>query len=277
MRKFELAIILFALIGLLASIAWIVSSQDSTSSPRTSATRVSRISRLTPLAQRPPGSSQARESSGGVPVEESLGVRLAGRVVSRATVRRRLVALTFDDGPSRNLTSILALLDKYDARATFFVVSSRVKAQAGLVQRIVTGGSEVGNGSVTDLRLDLLEPGQIARKLDESQEAIRQVLGVAPPFLRPSDGRFNQDVLDAANKRNVSVVLWSLHSQDDGTGTASAIANRVVSSASPGDIVLMHETGKQTLKALPAILSKLKAKGYEVVSVGELLGAGSVP
>ncbi len=197
--------------------------------------------------------------------------------MSRANVKQRLVALTFDDGPSRNLHSILAMLDKYDAHATFFIVSSYITTHGQWVQDIATQGSEVGNHTATHLQLDTASPDQIASELDQSQETIRQYLGQAPQFMRPPVGKYNQQVLEAAKKRNLPVILWSIHSQDTGDGGADSIANNVLASAGPGDIILMHELGKQTLKALPAILSKLTSQGYKIVTVGQLLNAGNVP
>jgi len=196
-------------------------------------------------------------------------------VISKVNTGSKLVALTFDDGPSPRLSKILALLERHDARATFFTLTGRLAGQQMAVQDIVTQGSEVANHTSTHPRLESLSPGSIESELRKSQEEIRQVLGRPSPYVRPS-GCLTAPVAGVAKKLGVPVLMYSIDSGDGGREGAKAISERVVRAAGPGEIILMHENGRRTMEALPAILSGLKAKGYGVVTVGELLAAGTV-
>lgn len=277
MRRAELGVILVALAGIVASVVWIVASRAGGPAAKASPVPAS-ITKLAPLTGT--GSREATDGAGLAGLREVLPVPtydISGRVISKVNVDKKLIALSFDDGPSRRLAKILATLDRYDARATFFVVTSRIAKHASWLNDIVTQGSEVANHTETHLQLDRASASQIAAELDNSQAAIEQILGQKPMLMRPPVGRYNQAVVEAARSRKLAITLWSIHSQDTGGGGARQIAGRVVAAASPGDIVLLHETGAHTLEALPLMLSQLRAEGYEFVTVTQLLAAGNLP
>lgn len=275
MRRTEVVLILLALLGVVGSALWILQTRGGVRAER-STPAVASIAKLAPLQL-----GKGRETTDGAGLV-SLGAMMpgpgydvSGRIISKVNVNDKLIALTFDDGPSRKLNKILAMLDRYDARATFFIVSSYIAKHTSRVSDIVTQGSEVGNHTTTHLQLDEASADDIGKELDQAQEAIGQILGQKPILMRPPVGRYNEQVVEAARKRKLAVVVWSIHSQDTGPAEARELADGVVASASPGDIVLLHETGARTMEALPMILSRLKAKGYKFVTVSQLLGAGT--
>lgn len=277
MRRTELGLILFALAGLVVSIVWIATSMTGRPASKAAPAQAVSITRLTPLNAGIKRTTTGSDLVSLQSINPGPSYRIAGRIISKVNVDKKLIALTFDDGPSRNLEKILSTLTRYDAQATFFIVSSYIAKHGGWVQDIVTQGSEVGNHTETHIELDQASADQIARELDHSQEAIGQILGQKPTLMRPPAGKYDEAVVRAAKERRLAVVLWSLHSQDTGGDGARTLANRVIGSASPGDIVLMHETGAHSLEALPMILSALKAKGYKFVTVSQLLAAGNLP
>jgi peptidoglycan/xylan/chitin deacetylase (PgdA/CDA1 family) len=238
---------------------------------------VALIGRLTPLE------TVSRQTTDGAALVSPNAISprpaydISGRIITSVHVREKAVALTFDDGPSRNLTKILKILNKYNSQATFFLVSDRIAKHTAWVNDIAMQGSEVGNHTATHLQLDVASSDQIAGELDKSQETIGQILGQKPTLMRPPVGKYNSQVVEAARSRKLAVALWSIHSQDTGDGSAAEIADRVISSASPGDIILMHETGANSLKALPLVLAGLRAKGYKFVTVSQLLSLGTLP
>lgn len=276
MRRSDVGLILFALLGVIVSAVWIAMSRAGGSVAKTPEP-VASIGRLTPLES---GSRQATDGAGLVSLSALMpkpNYEISGRIITKVNVGRKIVALTFDDGPSRNLPKIFKILNKYNAQATFFIVADRIGKHSAAVSEIVTQGSEVGNHTNSHLQLDTASSDQIASELDKSQETIGQILGQKPPLMRPPVGRYNNQVVEAARSRKLAVVLWSVHSQDTGNGSAREIADGVISSASPGDIILMHEMGDNSLEALPIILSKLRGEGYKFVTVSQLLSLGNLP
>lgn len=276
MRRRGIGLIVFALLGVVASVVWIAAGRTGAPARQTQERGLS-ITRLTPLA----APSRGVTDGAGLATPEGMAPRpsydIAGRVITRVNVGRKFVALTFDDGPSRNISKILATLDRYRAKGTFFIVSSRITTHSNLVQAIVTQGSEVGNHTDTHVELDGLSAAGIGRELDRNQEAVAQILGAKPTLMRPPVGKYDEAVVEAAKKRNLAVVLWSVHGQDTGPARARELADRIVGSARPGDIILMHEMGVHSLEALPMVLQRLRAKGYSFVTVSELLASGNLP
>ena len=181
----------------------------------------------------------------------------------------REVALTFDDGPSETQTpAILATLDRLGARATFFEEGRHVAGREALMRQILASGDEIGNHSFHHPR----DPG--AAELTATDEAIRDATGFEPCLFRPPYGLIDAKDRTAARAAGLQLVLWSLDSGDDIHRAAATIRTTVLTGAKPGAIVLMHDGGHhpQTVRALPSVIRGLQARGFELVTVTELLG-----
>ena len=186
------------------------------------------------------------------------------------TVANKTIALTFDDGPGPYTEKLLDILDKYDAKATFFLIGSKVSGQASVVRSIQARGHQLGNHSWSHPELPKLSVDQIAGEIDRTNEAIRQATGVKPSILRPPYGAVNGVVLEQLRLRNMSSILWSVDTRDWADRNSQIVCSRAVAGARPGAVILMHDIHQTSVNAVPCILSSLKQQGYSFVTIQRL-------
>ena len=188
------------------------------------------------------------------------------------TTGNKVIALTFDDGPGPHTAHLLDILDQYGAKATFFLIGSKVSGQASIVRSIQARGHQLGNHSWSHPELPKLPVDQIAGEVDRTNEAIRQATGVTPAILRPPYGAVNGAVLEQLRLRGMSSILWSVDTRDWADRNSDIVCSRAVAGARPGAIILMHDIHQTSVGAVPCILSALKQQGYSFVTVQGLLG-----
>ena len=190
--------------------------------------------------------------------------------VPTPTVANKTIALTFDDGPGPYTEKLLDILDKYDAKATFFLIGSKVSARANTLRSIQARGHQLGNHSWSHPELPKLSVDQIAGEIDRTNEAIRQATGVKPSILRPPYGAVNGVVLEQLRLRNMSSILWSVDTRDWADRNSQIVCSRAVAGARPGAVILMHDIHQTSVNAVPCILSSLKQQGYSFVTIQRL-------
>lgn len=188
------------------------------------------------------------------------------------TTGNKVIALTFDDGPGPHTAHLLDILDQYGAKATFFLIGSKVSGQASIVRSIQARGHQLGNHSWSHPELPKLPVDQIASEIDRTNEAIRQATGITPAILRPPYGAVNGAVLEQLRLRGMSSILWSVDTRDWADRNSDIVCSRAVAGARPGAIILMHDIHQTSVGAVPCILSALKQQGYSFVTVQGLLG-----
>ena len=186
------------------------------------------------------------------------------------TVANKTIALTFDDGPGPYTAHLLDILDQYGAKATFFLIGSKVSGQASVVRSIQARGHQLGNHSWSHPELPKLSVDQIAGEIDRTNEAIRQATGVKPSILRPPYGAVNGVVLEQLRLRNMSSILWSVDTRDWADRNSQIVCSRAVAGARPGAVILMHDIHQTSVNAVPCILSSLKQQGYSFVTIQQL-------
>ncbi|WP_135557613.1 polysaccharide deacetylase family protein [Paenibacillus cymbidii] len=201
-----------------------------------------------------------------------------GEVVWEVPTDRKVIALTFDDGPHPVHTDhILKLLKQYDAKATFFVVGNRAAKYPELVRRAAMEGHEIGNHTYTHPYFNRNRHTEtMRRELSDTHDAIFRATGQPPHLFRPPGGYYNEAVVHMAKQSGYLVILWSWDQDTNdwrspGTGR---IVRKVLDHDHNGDIVLFHdfvEGRTQTVDALRVILPELKQRGYQFVTVSELL------
>lgn len=182
----------------------------------------------------------------------------------------KVIALTFDDGPGPYTAHLLDILDQYGAKATFFLIGSKVSGQASVVRSIQARGHQLGNHSWSHPELPKLSVDQIAGEIDRTNEAIRQATGVKPSILRPPYGAVNGVVLEQLRLRNMSSILWSVDTRDWADRNSQIVCSRAVAGARPGAVILMHDIHQTSVNAVPCILSSLKQQGYSFVTIQRL-------
>ena len=188
------------------------------------------------------------------------------------TAGNKVIALTFDDGPGPHTAHLLDILDQYGAKATFFLIGSKVSSQANIVRSIHARGHQLGNHSWSHPELPKLPVDQIAGEIDRTNDAIKQATGVTPAILRPPYGAVNGVVLEQLRLRGMSSILWSVDTRDWADRNSDIVCSRAVAGARPGAVILMHDIHQTSVGAVPCILSALKQQGYSFVTVQGLLG-----
>jgi peptidoglycan/xylan/chitin deacetylase (PgdA/CDA1 family) len=185
----------------------------------------------------------------------------------------RIIALTFDDGPSSRYTpKILQLLTRYHAHATFFVLGTEVAQFPQIVKDIVKQGSAVGNHGYRHVNYFHVGIAGIERDAAEARALLKKDNIPLAPFYRPPFGNSNKRLVQALSRQGYTVTLWSIDTRDWSEPGVSYITKKVLTDASPGAIVLMHDGGGnriQTVRALAAILPTLEADGYHFVTLPE--------
>ena len=182
----------------------------------------------------------------------------------------KVIALTFDDGPGPHTAHLLDILDQYGAKATFFLIGSKVSGQASVVRSIQARGHQLGNHSWSHPELPKLSADQIAGEIDHTNEAIKQATGVKPSILRPPYGAVNGVVLEQLRARGMSSILWSVDTRDWADRNSQIVCSRAIAGAHPGAVILMHDIHQTSVNAVPCILSSLKQQGYSFVTIQRL-------
>lgn len=185
---------------------------------------------------------------------------------------RYKIALTFDDGPSQYTNYILDILEKYNARATFFVLGYRVQSREEIVLRAAELGNEIAGHSWSHPDFTALGADSIWRQITDTNTAIENVLGKPPPpFFRPPYGLVNRRVTDIAIELGYSIVNWSIDTRDWQNRDANIIYKIIMENAADGSIVLMHDIREPTRAAVERAVPSLIEQGFELVTVSELL------
>lgn len=179
----------------------------------------------------------------------------------------KVIALTFDDGPSCYTKDIINILKENDAVATFFILGNKVKLYEDTLKLSIQYGNEIGNHTYNHKWLTKLNDEEIKKQIQDTQDIIKETLGITPTLFRPSYGSINKRV---RNDINLDVILWNIDTMDWKYKSVDKIVDRAVRNASDGKIILMHETYARTRDALPKIISILKEKEFTFVTISEL-------
>ena len=185
---------------------------------------------------------------------------------------QKKVAITFDCAWGVEHTDeILSEMAREDVKCTFFMVEFWAKKYPDYVKKIDEAGHEIGTHSATHSYMSKLSSAQIESELNSSLAAISAVTGKKHNLFRAPYGDYNDRLIDTAKGMGIYTIQWDVDSLDWKDLTADQIAMRVLSRVKSGSIILCHNNGKYTAKALPLIFADLKNKGYQFVPVGELI------
>jgi len=189
------------------------------------------------------------------------------------------LSLTFDDGPSNLTEPLLDLLTSLGVKATFFWLGRNMKEFVNLARRARADGHTFGNHSFdhpdfTKVGTD----GVLREQIRKTQLIYRDTLGIEPSLVRPPFGKVTDEQIETLKHMGMKIVFWSIDSEDwiAENNSAAIISNRVVRILHEEAIILMHDGGsasRDTIKAVRSIITSCKAKGYEFVTVHDLIGA----
>lgn len=180
---------------------------------------------------------------------------------------KKMVALTFDDGPGPYTDEIIDCLKENRAHATFYVLGERMEYWPDAVEKAYKNGNEIGNHTYSHATLTYLSSSGIKSELSKTDSKIKDATGSKAATMRPPGGGVNSTVRDAAGK---PIIYWSIDTEDWRTRSKSATVNAVMNNVKDGDIVLMHDIHYSTMEAALELIPKLKASGYQLVTVSEM-------
>lgn len=192
--------------------------------------------------------------------------------LKRGNTNRKLVTLTFDDGPDAETTEkILDLLNKYNMPASFFCVGEKVKKEAEIVRKTFEKGHIIGNHSYSHSKIfDLRSTKNMIKEIETTSELIYQTIGKKPMLFRPPFGVTNPLLARAIRKTKVISTGWSLRSWDT-NGKVDKVVSRLKRKVHPGDVILFHDNRSTTVEILIKFLPYLIDQGYQVIPLDELL------
>ncbi len=249
------------------------------------ATQIFGSSNIETLAQLGVGDSIAvnQKILAKVPLEYANPAPFQGKTIKDVVLPegKKVIALTFDDGPWPQTTEqILDTLKKENVKATFFVIGQPLKSFLEISKKTVAAGHEMANH--TEHHWYKSMHGIVAqREIDDTNKTLLEGLNVKTTYFRPPGGVLTNGLVAYSMQRSDTVLMWSADSGDSNPRRPSAesIIKTVVSQATPGGIVLMHDGGgnhENTAKAVPEIIRQLRAQGYTFATITELLEMGTL-
>lgn len=185
----------------------------------------------------------------------------------------KMVALTFDDGPSKQFTpQYLKVLNEYGVHATFFLIGRQVQENPGLAAMIAGSGNEIGSHTFDHHNLKQMSLEAAEQDITSAQQLIEQDTHQPAFLFRPPGGNLNEPLVKIIDKMGLQVILWNIDPRDwDESSSTEHTIDNVLTNLQPGSIILLHEGKQHTLTALPTLIEDLRQRGYQLVTVSELL------
>ncbi len=196
-------------------------------------------------------------------------------IIKEVDIKEKMIALTFDDGPSPSFTGrILDILQKYNSKATFFLIGEQAEKLPDLVKRQVKEGHEIGNHMYRHREVCRMPMAEIKKDLEYSHRVIQSISGKQIKLYRPTSGYYNENIVGVAWSLEYRVILWSIDSKDWSGMKPCLIAKKILKTAKPGSIILFHDLGgyrDTTIKTLEIIIPELTRRGFQLLTVSQLL------
>lgn len=193
-----------------------------------------------------------------------------GGLTSSVDTDQKVVALTFDDGPTKNVDNLLALLDKYEVKATFFLIGNEIVTHPEEAKRIVEAGHQIGNHSYSHERMIFKSPSFIKKEIEKTNESIRKIGYTEQIDFRPPNGKKLLGLPFYLSKENIDTIMWNLE-PDTYHSTTSEKVTYVKENIKPGSIILLHPMYEETsTDATEEIIQLLVAEDYTFATVDEL-------
>lgn len=193
------------------------------------------------------------------------------------TTQARKMALTFDiswgeDTPDK----VLDVLKQYDQKATFFLSGPWSQNHPEIVKRIAAEGHEIASHGWKHVNLSQYDAAYIKENIGQTHEVLKELTGQTPVFFRPPNGDYDDLSVRTAKEVGYETIIWSIDSLDWKNPGVDYMVRRVTREAFPGAIILFHasDSSKQTHTALPKVIARLRAEGWELVTLGELMKEG---
>ena len=207
-------------------------------------------------------------------IHSAMNINITGYVPPLFDPELPMVALTFDDGPLKENTGrILDALESVGGRATFFIIGNRLASESEVIARAVEMGCEYGNHTWEHANLIKSSPEEIANQFNMTDEALTAAVSKKTTLARAPYANLNDTVFQAVDKPFIG---WSIDTLDWKTRDAEAVKNEILNNVKDGDIILMHDLYDSTAAAVEAVIPELISRGYQLVTVSEMMEARGV-
>jgi peptidoglycan/xylan/chitin deacetylase (PgdA/CDA1 family) len=195
------------------------------------------------------------------------------KVVCNGQTNKKIVSLTFDDGPDNQLTpKLLDQLHELGIPATFFCIGNKVEENRDLLQRMNQEGHLLGTHSFTHSNwFDFFSSKRMRKELEESSKSIFQVIGKKPLLFRPPYGVINPMLKKELRGSGLIVIGFSNRAWDTSSRNEEAIRSRIIKKLRPGDIILLHDIIPETIGIIKSLIGMLNQEGYQIISLEKLL------
>lgn len=181
---------------------------------------------------------------------------------------KKLIALTFDDGPSNNTKYFIKELQKRDSLVTFFVVGNRVKKYEDVLKEAYLMGNQIGSHTYSHKNLLYLNEEEITKEIEKTNEAIYNVIGTKPTIIRVPYGNINKKIRSISNMNHI---LWNVDTLDWKYKNSNRVYKEIIKHAEDGNIILLHDIFKTSVNGVLKAIDELKKQGYEFVTIDEMV------
>jgi peptidoglycan-N-acetylglucosamine deacetylase len=201
--------------------------------------------------------------------------QLVGSVTCHAETNQKIVALSFDDGPTpEGVDAVLGELEPRGIKATFFLIGNWMEKWPGQARRLVGAGHELGNHTYSHTRMIGKLPSAYDSEIARTDRLLKAEGAINPTLFRPPFGKRLIGLPMAVDRAGYRTIMWDVEDDAEHFSDPKAYAADILARVRPGSIILMHPMyrhNQTAKKALPLVLDGLKARGYRIVPVGELL------
>ncbi|QCI97688.1 polysaccharide deacetylase family protein [Agrobacterium larrymoorei] len=214
-------------------------------------------------------------------LSKARGYQLFGKIIPRVETAQPVVALTLDDGPTLRYTrDVLNILNDRDVKATFFLTGREIEETPALAAEIVRRGHQIGNHSYSHSDMTLMSTGKIRDEIERTDKAIRNAGYQGEIYFRPPYGKKLITLPWYLSQTGRTSITWDVEPESyaDIAEDADAMAKHVIENARNGSIILLHvmyRSREASRQALPKVIDGLKARGFQFVTVSDLISRSS--
>lgn len=182
-----------------------------------------------------------------------------------------MIALTFDDGPSKYTVPIAELAEQYDGRVTFCVVGNRIDQFSDSLIRVSEAGHEIANHTWEHKKLSAISYEEAKNQIQKTNDKVRELTGKPTKFIRPTYGSVNDTLRQLSKDLQMPLANWQVDTEDWKSRNADSVYQICITQVNDGDIILFHDLYESTYHAIERLIPELTAKGYQLVTLSELL------
>lgn len=201
-----------------------------------------------------------------------IGSRIYLNAVCQLNTREKIIALSFDDGPTQYTKSILEILARQQVKATFFCIGKNIEHHVETLRQIDREGHIIGNHSyIHNVSFDFWSSKKVQEDLVKTEALIEQIIGKKLIWFRPPFGVTNPNIAKAVHNLSYKTIGWSIRSFDTVNKNSDKLFLRLMNQLRPGAIVLFHDTCEVTVEVLPRFIEAVKKEGYDIVALDKYI------